>query len=564
MACNLQGQGYTELKRYPEAIMAFSLCRLLAEKAGDSCLVAKYNSTMGTIRFRQAQYPESVELYKRSLAEETACKADGLEYHDRQGNLDNIALAYTRYGQYDSAMVYYQKATDYLTAKRYLYTTDSVFPEIALGVVYGNEALAVEATGDDSTAELLLKKSIAINSLPGRDNSSGTIEQLHLAELYLRTNRNAEAYALLRQTANRLPPGDDGTRKLWLGLMWKYNEAIGNDREANNFLKATLQLTDSMALIDRYRYTTNEDNVYQLFEDKNTIQLLQKSNTIQQMSLIIGAMLFFMAVTFTILVRRNLKRNKRTLTELTAKNEAILRQQEQLEHLLAAVDRKNREKDRILQVVAHDLRSPIGGIKMMSDMILGRDQRHQAEMLGFIRNGASNCLDLVNELLQESFSGLGMVLDKSVLDLRKLVAECAQLMQFTAAEKDQEISTVLPAEKQPILADAGKLSRVVNNLLSNAIKFSKERGAIVLSLSRNGQYHRITVRDYGIGIPIADQHQVFDTFTLSRRPGTNGERSFGFGLSISKQIIEAHGGKIGFSSHEDQGSEFYLDLPLAT
>jgi signal transduction histidine kinase len=561
MACNLQGQLYVEFKRYPEAIMAFSLCRLLAEKAGDSCLVAKYNATMATIRFRQAQYPEAIGLYKRALGEEKGCSADATEYHDMQGNLANIALAYTRNGQTDSALAYYQAAVNYIVDKRYLYTTDSIFPAIALGVVYGNQALAAEAAGDFATAETLLKKGIAINTLPGRDSNTGVIEQIHLAQLYLQTNRNAEAFALLRQTANHLPPDDDGTRKLWLTLMWKYDELTGNDRQAIDYLMSTVQLGDSMALKDRYRYTTNQDNVYQLFEDRNTIDLLQKSNTIRGMSLIIGGMLFFMAVTFTVLIRRNLKRHKRMLAELTGKSQAIVRQQEQLEQLLTALDQKNKEKDRILRVVAHDLRSPIGGIKMMAGMILGQDERRQAEMLGFIRNGAGNCLDLVNELLDESFNNASVGLDRSVFDLKTLMAECVQLMQFNAAEKDQLIRMTLPEEKQPVFADAGKMGRVINNLLGNAVKFSDQGSEILLSLSRNDQYYRITIRDHGIGIPIADQHRVFDTFTLSRRPGTKGERSFGFGLSISRQIVAAHGGRISFSSQEGQGTEFFVDLP---
>jgi signal transduction histidine kinase len=254
------------------------------------------------------------------------------------------------------------------------------------------------------------------------------------------------------------------------------------------------------------------------------------------MSLVIGGMLFFMAVTLTLLIRKNLKRHKRLVEE----------------------------KDRILQVVAHDLRSPIGGIKMMSGLILGKDENKQAELLGYIRNGATNCLDLVNELLKENFDGDSVLVNKTVFDLKQLVAECAQLMQFNADEKAQVINTMLPNKKRLILADAGKIGRVLNNLIGNAIKFSCKGDEILISLSEKGQYYRITIQDHGIGIPVVEQHRVFDAFTLSRRPGTEGERSFGFGLSISKQIVEAHGGTIGFVSQEGRGSEFFIDLPMVT
>jgi two-component system, OmpR family, sensor histidine kinase VicK len=439
-------------------------------------------------------------------------------------------------GRNDSAMVYYQKAIAYLVQKRHLYTTDSIFPEIALGVVYGNEAAALQDAGDFSGAETMFKKGIAANCLPGRDERSCVVDQIRLAQVYLQTSRNAEAAGLLRETGGHLKSVDDGTKKLWFTLMSQYQAAAGNEKEAIAYLQSALALSDSIAVKVRYQYTTNEDNVYQLVEARYTIDLLQKSSTIQQMSLVIGGMLFFMAVTFTLMIRKNLKRHKRLVEE----------------------------KDRILQVVAHDLRSPIGGIKMMSGLILGKDENKQAELLSFIRNGATNCLDLVNELLKENVDGDSVLVNKTAFDLKQLVAECVQLMQFNADEKAQVINTTLPKEKKLILADAGKIGRVLNNLIGNAIKFSCKGDEILISLSEKGQFYRITIQDHGIGIPVVEQDRVFDAFTLSRRPGTEGERSFGFGLSISKQIVEAHGGTIGFVSQEGRGSEFFIDLLKVT
>ena len=534
LASNLQGQLYVDMQRFPEAFSTFGLCRHLAEKAGDSCLVAKYNSALGTVRYNQGLYPEAIGLYKRSLKGEHNCREDAAEYHDVQKTLNSIGFAYTKMGWNDSAMAWYHKAIDYLVQKRRLYTTDSIFPEIALGVVYGNEGTTLQNAGDFAGAETMFKKGIAVNCLPGRDERSCLVDEIRLAQVYLQTNRHAMATDLLTEAGGHLKSVDDATKKLWFTLMSQYHAAAGNQKGAITYLQSALDLSDSIAIKARYQYTTNEDNVYQLVEDKYTIDLLEKNSTIQQMSLIIGSMLFFMAVTFTLLIRKNLKRQKQLV----------------------------KEKDRILQVVAHDLRSPIGGIKMLSGLILGKDEKKQAELLGFIQNGATNCLDLVNELLKENFYGETVILNKTAFDLRQLVAECAQLMQFNADEKAQAIKTTLPKQKQLILADAGKLGRVLSNLIGNAIKFSRQGDEILISLSENGQYYRITIQDYGIGIPAGEHRQVFDAFTLSRRPGTEGERSFGFGLSISKQIVEAHGGKIGFVSQEGQGSEFFIDLPV--
>jgi two-component system sensor histidine kinase VicK len=560
-ASSLQGQIYVEMKRYSEAFRVYGLCRMIAEKTGDTSLVAEYNATMGTVRFRQGEYREAIDLYKRALLEYGACKANSTTYHDVQGLLDNIALAFTKAGETDSALVYYGKAERYIHEKRSLNTTDSIFPSIALAVVYGNEALAVQAKGDLPRAEALLKKAIAINELPGRDNATGVIEKLHLAGLYLIQQRTGEAYGLLQETAIHLPSNDEGTKKLWLSLMWQYNETTGNLAEAVRYLKSGLQLSDSIALKDRHSFAGSEDNIYQLLEAQYNIELLQKDNTIKEMSLVIGALVLAAVCCITVLIRNNLRRHKRMLTELSAKNESILQHEAQLEKLLGELDQRNKEKDRILQMVAHDLRSPIGAIKMMSQLLNNKDPAKQAEMLVMIRSSAAHCLILVNELLSDGFTGEKVVLDRGLFDLRKSVTETVELMRFNALEKKQSIEAKLPGDAQPILADAERLGRVLNNILGNAIKFSPAGSTICVTLAEAGNRYRIAIRDQGMGIPAAAQGQVFELFTVARRPGTQGEKSFGLGLSISKQIIEAHEGKLWFESEEGKGTEFVIELP---
>jgi len=112
------------------------------------------------------------------------------------------------------------------------------------------------------------------------------------------------------------------------------------------------------------------------------------------------------------------------------------------------------------------------------------------------------------------------------------------------------------------LIDPDKIDRVVTNLVNNAIKFSNPNSVINISLSREKDEAVIAVKDHGIGIPEDKKDRVFDTFTEAKRKGTSGEQSFGLGLSICKQIIEVHKGKILVESKEGQGSSFFVRLPL--
>src|SRR6185503_7822197 len=106
-----------------------------------------------------------------------------------------------------------------------------------------------------------------------------------------------------------------------------------------------------------------------------------------------------------------------------------------------------------------------------------------------------------------------------------------------------------------------KIWRVISNLISNAIKFSPVDSVIkVKAIQKQGNVV-IAVKDHGIGIPDNMKDKVFNMFTNAKRPGTIGEKSFGLGLSISKQIIEKHSGKIWFDSVQDKGTTFYISLP---
>jgi signal transduction histidine kinase len=112
----------------------------------------------------------------------------------------------------------------------------------------------------------------------------------------------------------------------------------------------------------------------------------------------------------------------------------------------------------------------------------------------------------------------------------------------------------LPASRE-------KLWRVVSNLIGNAIKFSPTGASINVSMEQRAGGIRIAVKDEGIGIPPDMQEKIFDLFTEAKRPGTAGEQAFGLGLAISKQIVEAHGGRIWFESGTTKGTTFFVDLP---
>jgi signal transduction histidine kinase len=146
------------------------------------------------------------------------------------------------------------------------------------------------------------------------------------------------------------------------------------------------------------------------------------------------------------------------------------------------------------------------------------------------------------------------------VDMAALLAEQVQL--FEAQSEAHRLELRVTETPLAVRGDSNRLAQVVGNLLSNAIKYSPEGGVVHVRGERANSSVRVVVEDEGLGIPRAQQARIFTKFYRGEA-ATSGIAGSGLGLAFARAVIEAHGGKIGFTSAEGEGSTFFLELPTA-
>jgi PAS domain S-box-containing protein len=223
-------------------------------------------------------------------------------------------------------------------------------------------------------------------------------------------------------------------------------------------------------------------------------------------------------------------------------------------------------KDEFVASVSHELRTPLTSIKGYLELLLDAGQdaltAEQRSHLATIDRNSERLLRLVGDLLCVAQSDAGRLeLNLDDLDLRVLTRECVESVRPAATAKRIQLD-VSTDDLPSIRADRARLAQLLDNLVSNAVKFTPEGGVVKVSLAAGKGVVVLEVRDSGIGIPAADQGQVFERFFRTRDATHRAIQGTGLGLSIARTIVESHGGQISLESIEDVGTTFRVELPL--
>jgi len=249
----------------------------------------------------------------------------------------------------------------------------------------------------------------------------------------------------------------------------------------------------------------------------------------------------------------------RDITERHSNEQTIRLQNEELK-------KHDADKDRFLQILAHDLRNPfssiLGFLGLLKRNVRKYDIDKIEQQISIVQNSSEIIYNLLDDLLNWARIQSGKFpFNTAKINFSAICKNAIEKLELNAINKNITINQIID-EKIYIFADVNMLHTILRNLVSNAIKFTNKDGLIEIYSETNLREVIITVSDNGIGIEPEKIKKLFDISYKNSTEGTENETGTGLGLLLCKEFVEKHGGKIWVESEIGKGSDFKFTLPL--
>ena len=588
-AFNILGIVFAIQNDYGQSIFHFQQAMEYARNSDFLLLVAQIHNNIGNIYKSMADYPASLAAYEQAE-----------KLYDSLGYSPGLALAsnnmgnlYKRIGEpaearlrFENALREYRKqnnASGYASAQLNLGIFLKDYPES----METAKLLLDSAYQYYSDKQQTSKEVIALNSL---GSLYIELEDYEKAKSYLlpalveakRLKLIQTGSAILSNLAKIASAQGDHTRSIELADQVYH---IADSMENNQFLLDAESLRSTMfqqagrwkEALEHYKYYVGwRDSIFneqqaQLYEAQKVrqevfereeqlkAQALKLSFLEDQVSLenkwkwslaAASLFLFFAGVLYF----QKYRDRKVVAAELEARNKLIGAQKAEIEAL-------DKTKSRFFTNISHEFRTPLNLI--LGPLRSGKEQIPTPE-LGMMQQNAERLLRLINQLMDLSKLETGLLeIHYENANLYPYLRNLASAFFSQAKRKNINYQLDIPATEQFVQLDPGKLEQIIYNLLSNAFKFTPEGGSVSFHASLEDGYKlRFTVSDTGLGVPEDLQDKIFDRFYQVDGSSTRAFEGTGIGLSLTKELIELHGGSISIDSQEGQGCRFTVILPL--
>ncbi|MBT1688067.1 ATP-binding protein [Dawidia soli] len=601
------GQAYDHQARYKEANEQYRAALAVLDSHPNEDMRVRVLNSMGITYFNRGSYDLAQEYYLQGM-KISATFADRLYYATLVNNLGVVKMATT---QYDEALRYfrlyraaaremndlrseavallnigeafiglkqYKEANQHLDSALIKYgqmgdKRGMSFAEASLGDSYRN-------MGWFLNAETYYQESIRIAREIHSDEAL-VKSLLGLTDLYIRRQQPRRAAAPLEEVKAAAERSD---AMPWMQKVYLYSSRLdsarGNYQSAYQWFKEYSHLKDSLFNERKSQQVAQMQELYESEKKDKEIALLSEAKKMEELKLssnkklLIISVIFFVLLTGLILYWGYIK--SRYAREVSEQHERISEAYEELKVLMDRVEEQNkmlatknealeelhREKDGLIGVVAHDLRSPLNRIAGLATLVeMGQSLNDEGkELVGIMQKVCSEGNGLIRDLLEINQYEHHEALTLVPLNVGQFVDTLAA--HYTGALEKKQLTMVLRNDPDSVVqTDSHCLNRIIDNILTNAIKFSPPGRSIYIDTEAQPAAVTLRIRDEGPGFHPDDLSRVFRKFTrLSARP-TGGESSTGLGLSIVKTLVEKLHGTITLESVWGAGATFVITLP---
>ena len=234
----------------------------------------------------------------------------------------------------------------------------------------------------------------------------------------------------------------------------------------------------------------------------------------------------------------------------------------------------SRMKTEFINVISHQLRSPLTNLKWATDFLktaaLNKLDESETEFFYVLEENCKRMNELINNLLTVSrIEQKRLIENKENVSLPKLLKEIIKETNVFAIASNVRIKTEIGKKIPEIYCTRSLIKTVIENLINNAIHYSSvkdnsepQKNLVEIKLNERGKNIYLEIQDYGIGIPEEDKKFIFEKFFRSKNVSKHQTRGSGLGLFIAKSIVKKMNGKIGFQSEQNQGTTFWFTLPI--
>ncbi|SHG22069.1 ATP-binding protein [Flagellimonas flava] len=535
------------------------------EEVGDSFGEATTYNAIGEIQKNTGKKSKAMESYEKAL--EIFERLD--DKTEIANCLFNIGDTHMQSQDYDKALEHFHKALklDQETQSEW----GQAYDYEALGKVYALQKNYTKSLEYHNWALALRKK------LNQQMELSMSYSQIGAVQLQQKAYASAEQNLL---TAIRISEeiGAKSERQKNYGLLSQLYEATGDFERAIHHMNKFVSVKDSLfneakskqieELQVRFDTQKKQDAIATLQKDAEISELkLKQQKTLR--NIVIGISIAALLLLYFAFNRyKNAQRVKRAQEE---KKRAVVEERKRTEiekQRVLELQKIDKLKDEFLANTSHELRTPLVGIigltESLTDGVAGKLPKKAMDNLGMIATSGKRLAHLVNDILDFSkLKNKDLELSTRPVDIYAVSNIVLQLSQPMLQDKKLKLINSIPKEISLVEADENRLQQIIHNLIGNAIKFTP-KGYITLLAETKGKMLSVTVSDTGIGIPEDNLDRIFNSFEQGDGSTQREYGGTGLGLSVTKQLVELHGGEIRATSELGKGSIFTFTLPLSS